>query len=180
MRINSISNMSFGSIQIQKSKMDWQQRGASERLARTIEYTDKYNELTEQGSDIDIYILPKKNDLEIRLMDVYSGNFIKNKKGKMLNTVMNVWMNDGYEKATDRTLNLYEKVVEGKISRPDGDFISEDSDMYKINPRKAKKDISHIKKSTKELMEDLEISKDEAKEIVFDSYISTNNDVSFF
>jgi len=60
MKINNISTPSFGSIQIQKSKMDWQQRGASERLYDTINYSDKYNELIENNNDIDIYTSEKK------------------------------------------------------------------------------------------------------------------------
>lgn len=180
MRINSISALSFGAIQVQKSKMGWQQRGASERLVQTIEYTDKYSDLKEDGKDIDIYILPKKNDLEIRFMDLYSGNFIRNKKGKILNTVMNVWVNDGYERATERTLNLYEKVINGEIARPDGYFVNGDSDISKINPRKAQKDISCIKREVRELMQDLDMGRDEAEETAFDSYINDYNKDSNF
>ena len=183
MRIYNISTQPFGSIQIQKSKMDWQQRGASERLYDTIKYSDKYSELTERNKGIDIYILPKKNDLEIRLMDLYSGNFIRNKKGKILNTIMNVWPNDGYEKATDRTLNLFEKVTKDEISKPDedmSDFISGNTDISKINPRKAKRDIAYIKREIKNLMEDLDASREDAEDIAYDSFINEYNDDGVF
>ena len=127
-----------------------------------------------------IYILPKKNDLEIRFMDLCSGNFIRNKKGKILNTVMHVWMNDGYEKATDRILNLYDKIAKGKISRPDiniSDFINGNTDISNINPKKAKRDTAYIKREIKELMKDLDISRENAEELVYGNYLLEKDNV---
>ena len=83
MQISNNNSTSFGSIQVQISKMNINQRCISDRLFNSLKYSEKYSKLTSDirsGEDLDIYMLPKgKRGIEVRFMDPYSGIFVRDK-----------------------------------------------------------------------------------------------------
>lgn len=126
--------------------------------------------------------MPKKSD-DIKL---FVSETIDNIKNFRINLIRRFVDNHRTGNGVTRTIAeafedaYYEKVINDEIARPDGYFVNGDSDISKINPKKAKKDISYIKREVKELMEDLDMGRDEAEETAFDSYINDYNKDSNF
>jgi len=83
MQISNNNSLSFGSIQVNLTKMNPSQRRISDRLFNSLKYSDKYSKMTSEvrpGEDLDIYMLPKKGKgIEIRFLDPYSGEFVRDK-----------------------------------------------------------------------------------------------------
>jgi len=116
--------------------MDSLQKDASNKLSDFIKTSEKYSELTRKGSDIDIYILPAKNGVEARLIDLYSENFIKNKDG----TIFSAMIDDNSLLCSfaDKIISMYEKVKNNIVERPEpimADYIHGNTDVAKINPK---------------------------------------------
>ena len=184
MRINKISAIPFSSIQIQNSKMNRAQRDASERLASTIEYSDWYTQIERNyDNDIDIYMLAAPyNKVEIRLLDPYSGNFIKNKRGNIISILMGTRRGINYEAKTNNILDYYEKIETGKIKRPEVDvdkYMNKDVDVAKINPEAHKDLLPEIAWQMKSNGYTYQEAKEEAYNIFASSYSDYNSDGVF-
>ena len=168
MKITNCTSPSFNGIKVQKSKMNWLQKGISNRLSRSIEYCDKYAELTKEGADIDIYMLPVKKGVEVRLVDLYSENFIKNQDGNIFKMLVDEY--GSFEKAADKIIDMYEKVTKGIVKRPEEnfeDYIKGNTDVARLNPKEH--DIEWLIKSE---MQD-GATKAAAEEFAYESHIST-------
>ncbi len=142
MNISSNFSPSFGSLQVRTSQMSSTQRAISEKFSDAIKYDDKYLQLADE--DVDVYVLPGKSDsqVEVRLMDPYSGNYIRNDKGRIIKQTLS--FKDSMDKlfsASDKIVESIGKVVSGVFSRPKPDLqkiFEGDTAMAKINPDKYK------------------------------------------
>lgn len=139
MQISNNSSTSFGSIQVGLSKMNRVQRGVSNRLFDTIKYSDEYSKIS--NNDLDIYMLPGKhsNEVEVRLMDPYSGNFIRNEKGVIIRENLRGTLSDRVEAVTDKVIETYNKVIKNIIPRPKENVskvVNGETEMARLNPAK--------------------------------------------
>ena len=135
MKITDCTSPTFNGIKIQTSKMDWEQKSVCYKLKDAIKFSDRYSKLTDGGADVDIYMLPVMEGVEVRLVDLYSENFIKHKNGKIFRTVLDE--NDSLDKVAGKILNMYENIKNGIIKRPNGtfdDYIKGNTDVARINP----------------------------------------------
>ena len=175
MQISNNNSTSFGSIQVQISKMNINQRCISDRLFNSLKYSEKYSKLTSDirsGEDLDIYMLPKgKRGIEVRFMDPYSGIFVRDKyinTYRLIKEELYSTLNEQVESAADKIVNIYEKIVNGTIKRPKEDIgriIKGDTEMCKINPDKAE-DFTDLVKS----YERMGSSRSQAEEQAFEEY----------
>lgn len=142
MQISNNNSQTFGSIQVRLSHMNRNQRCISDRLFNSIKYDNKYSKLTSNvraGEDLDIYMLPKGKGIEIRFMDPYSGNFVREDNVIVRENLLSV-LSDRVESATDKIVDLFEKIKNGVIKRPKENiskFVNEETDMHRVNPAKA-------------------------------------------
>lgn len=138
MNISSNFSPSFGSIQVNLSRMNNTQRDLSDKFFNAIKYDDKYQQL--ENEDVDIYLLPGKesSQVEVRLMDPYSGNYIRDDKGRMIKRTLGV--RDSIDKilsASDKVVESISNVVSGIFSRPKPNIekiFEGQTEMAKINP----------------------------------------------
>ncbi len=153
MLISTNNAQSFGSIQVNLTKMTSHQRSISDRLFNSLKYSEKYSKLTSDiraGEDLDIYMIPKgKKGIEVRFMDPYSGMFVREKfvnTCKIIREELFSSFSHSIESATDKIIDTYEKIVNGVIARPKEDvskFVKGDTEMHRINPNKAE-DLSEM------------------------------------
>ncbi len=139
MEISNNMSPSFGSIQVGLSKMNRNQRAISDRLFNTIKYSEKYSKIS--NGNLDIYMLPGKhsNEVEVRIMDPFSGNFIRNKDGKILKESLWGRVSEKVEAVTDKIIESYKKVLDGVIGRPKENIqnmVSGKTEMARVNPAK--------------------------------------------
>ena len=171
MQISNNNSLSFGSIQVNLTKMNPSQRRISDRLFNSLKYSDKYSKMTSEvrpGEDLDIYMLPKKGKgIEIRFLDPYSGEFVRD-KNKIIRNELYGTISDKVESITDKILDTYEKIVNGAISRPKEDiskFVKEKTEVHRINPAKAE-DLSERVNEYRRIG----YSQSEAEEQAFEEY----------
>lgn len=171
MQISNNNSLSFGSIQVNLTKMTPSQRRISDRLFNSLKYNETYSKLTSDiraGEDLDIYMLPKKGKgIEIRFLDPYSGEFVRD-KNKMIRNELYGTISDKVESITDKILDTYEKIVNGAISRPKEDiskFVKEKTEVHRINPAKAE-DLSERVNEYRRIG----YSQSEAEEQAFEEY----------
>ena len=184
MQISNNNPQSFGSIQVNLSKMNSAQWRVSDRLFNSIKYSEKYSRLTSDvraGDALDIYFLPKSaRGIEVRFIDPYSGQFVRDNnkiiKGELFSTV-----SDKVESVTDKIVNTYEKIINGVIKRPEEDIakvIKGDTEMCKINPSK-EYDFSELISEQKRLGLTQEEAEEQAFEQYKDLYHIDNKDADF-
>ena len=151
MNINKVDSQSFGAIHIQSSKMNRWQKLVSDKMYRIIKYSDKYAEMTKGAVDVDIYMLPvNKDDVELRLVDTLSENFIKSRRGNIYRFIADGYY--AYEHVADKVLKAYEKVLNGVIKRPKksvSEFVSGNTDVCRIYPKQH--DVVDIKEIPRDL-----------------------------
>lgn len=171
MQISNNNSLSFGSIQVNITRMTPGQRRISDRLFNSLKYSDKYSKLTTEkraGEDLDIYMLPRNGrGVEIRFIDPYSGNFVRD-NNKIIKEELYGTLSDKVERITDKIIDTYEKIVNGVIKRPKEDvskFIKGDTSMHRINPDKAE-DLSESIAEYKRIG----YSPSEAEEQAFEQY----------
>jgi len=173
--INKVDSQSFGAIHTQTSKMNKWQKLVSDKMYRTIKYSDKYAEMTKGSVDIDIYMLPvNKDDVELRLVDTLSENFIKSRRGNIYKFIADGYYE--YEKVADKILKAYEKVLNGTIKRPKenvSDFVNGNTDVCKIYPKNH--DDVDIKEIPRFIKED-GMTKKEAEQQAYDQHKWTIGD----
>jgi len=138
MQITNNTTPSFGSIQV-NAPMTKAQKRITERIFNTIKYSDIYNMHTD--NNLDIYILAKnKNQVELRIMDPFSGFFIRNDQNRIVKEQISLnTVTERFENAIDSILDTYDKVMRGIISRPAEDVskvMANKTEMAKYNPEK--------------------------------------------
>ena len=169
MQISNSLSPSFGSIQVGISKMDRDQRAKSDAVFSTLKYSDRYQPL--EHEDIDIYLLPDKRhkgSINVRFMDPYSGEYIRNNKNKIINKTLQTSNMYDIGCFADDILDILQKIVKGVYSRPKADIgkvVNGNTTMARINPVKFE-DFSE----TIEEWEDLGYTLKEAKEQAFEQY----------
>ena len=179
MQISNINSPSFGSIQVGLSKMTQNQKRISDRLFNSLKYNDKYAKFTD--NDLDIYMLPLKGrGIEVRFMDPFSGEFVR-ENNKLVKTNLYGLVNESVEAVTDKIVELYEKIVNGVIKRPEPNIqkvINGKTEMCRINPDK----IEDFTESIKEYKR-LGYTQEEANNKAYDVYTSLyhveNRDADF-
>ena len=182
MNISSNFSPSFGSIQVRASQMNNVQRDVSDKFFNALKYDDNYQQFVED--DVDVYVLPGKNksQVEVRLMDPYSGNYIRNDKGRVIKQTLSA--KDSIDKilsVSDKVIGSIADVVSGVFSRPKPDLqkiFEGDTVMAKINPDK----YDDFDKETEMWLRE-GCSLDEALEMAFDNFVSLyhigNKDADF-
>ena len=162
----NITSPSFGSIQTRYTRMSLEQKSASDKFSENLKNNPKYKGM-EQYGDIDVYILPaeKKTEVQVRLMDPYSGNFIKGKNGKIIcYTVSSSDYKDKMKKISRRVAKAMGKVIKGKLPRPNANPESIQKGttaMAKIRPDKYKsfdKDVQEFQKAGLKLKDALNLA----------------------
>ena len=184
MEIRNNVSTNFKSIQVGLSKMTSNQRRISDRLFRTIKYSEKYSKMTgmEANNDLDIYMLGKPGKgVEVRFMDPYSGNFVRGEDGKIIRTHLGSLVNEKVEAVADAVIDTYKKIIDGVIKRPKEDvskMINGKTEMARINPAKQEDFYSKAKQ-----YKDLCCTQQEAEEQAFEEYKSLyhvdNKDADF-
>ena len=166
MHVSINNSMSFGSIQVGIRRMNSNQARISDRLFDSIKYNEKYTNI--MSSDLDIYMLPRKGKgIEVRFMDPYSGEFVK-ENDKVIKTNLYGIVSESVEAVTDKVVDLYEKIVTGKIKRPEADIdsvINGNTTMCRINPDKAEDFTESIRE-----YKQLGYSQKEAEKMAFNEY----------
>lgn len=170
MQVMNNNSPSFGSIQVAISRMNSRQRGLSDKLFRTIKYTESYNDLSSEA--LDIYMLPgKKNgDIQVRFMDPYSGKFVRNSKGQIINKILASAKSEKVEEVADKIIDTFKKIINNTIERPRAvisDVINNNTEMAKINSDKSV-DVSDTLKNLRKLG----YTKKEAEEAAYEEYKS--------
>lgn len=174
MNINRVDSTSFGAIHIQTSKMNNWQKLVSEKMYHTIKYSDKYAEMTKGSVDVDIYMFPvNKDDVELRLVDTLSENFIKSRRGNIYKFIADGYYE--YEHVANKVLKAYEMVLNGTIKRPKenvSDFVNGNTDVCRIYPKQHDDvDIKEIPRFIKDGM-----TKAEAEQQAYDQHKWTIGD----
>ena len=184
MHISNNDPQTFGSIQVNLSRMNRNQMRVCDRFFNSIKYNDKYSQLTSDikaGEDIDIYILPRiGRGIEIRFMDPYSGYFVRKDKLMIKENLFTV-LNSRVEEVTDKIVDLYEKIKNGTIARPKEDihkFIREETELDRINPAK-KGDLSESIEEYKKLGYSENKARRQAFEVYKSLYHIDNRDADF-
>lgn len=181
MYLNNNISPSFGSIQVQSSKMNRKQINTSNSLYDTIKYSDEYSKLSDE--DIDIYILPKgKSNIEVRFMDPYSGNFVRDN-----NRIIKYSLDADScrfapkEQLAKQVLDTLQNIVSGIFKRPKIDsrkIVDGNTEMAKLNPSKAE----NIQEMVEEF-ENIGYSKKEAEDAAVEEFCSLyhfgNRDADF-
>jgi hypothetical protein len=162
--------------------MNREQREKSDMLFNALKYCDRYQPL--EHEDFDIYILPNKKNkdkIDVRFMDPYSGEFVRNNKNKIINKTLETSDINEVWDFTDKILDTLQKMVKGIYKRPAIDVskvVNNETTMAKINPRKSE-DLSEVIEEWQELG----LSKEEAKNQAVENYCCTyhiaNNDADF-
>ena len=83
-------------------------------------------------------MLPQQNNIEIRFLDSYSGNFIKNNNGEILNIIAAETINK-FMVLSERIIDIFRKINNGSIARPKKNsliFTDDNIDWAKLNPKK--------------------------------------------
>lgn len=143
----NIVSQSFEGVKIHKSEMNPTQIDLCNRVSNALYKKKEYCKLLKDKNDIDIYMLPKQNGIDIRFLDLYSGNFIKNLNGKALNIYVSETL-CRFKVLTDMIIEICTKIKNGTILRPEKnplDSAEGETDLAKLHPKKYKK----YKKSTK-------------------------------
>lgn len=181
MDIKNNVSPSFGSIQVRLSKMNRTQIELSDRLYRTLKYDAHYSKIAD--NDLDLYMLPAKthDSIEIRYMDPFSGNFVRDEQGKIMRENLSSLINSKVEKVTDAVVDTYNKILNNVIKRPKEDLsqiVSGKTDIARVNPTK-QEDLFDI-------IEELKVSgysKEDAEQQAFEDFKSLyhvdNHDADF-
>ena len=182
MQISNNLSPSFGSIQVNVSEMNREQRGKSDAVFRTLKYSDRYQPLEHQ--DVDIYLLPNKkhkNMIDVRYMDPYSGEFIRNNQNKIINQTLKASNMDSIGYFADHVIDTLAKIVKGVYHRPNinvRNVVDGNTTMAKINPDKFEDLSEYI-----EEWQDLGYTQQEAEKTVVDQYCNSyhldNRDADF-
>lgn len=174
MQITNNTSLAFGSIQINKAQMTKPQRRIAERLYDAIKYSDKYANYSE--NNLDIYLLPKNKEMvELRIMDPFSGYFIRDDKGKIVKGQVRGIFTEKFETVLDSMLDTYSKVMEGIMPRPKENIskiMANETEMAKYNPEKQRvfrDDINLFKDAGYTLEDAFETSKGTYGEINLDA-----------
>lgn len=178
MNISSNVSPKFTSIYLNTSDMNKVQERKANRLYNAIKYSDGYQK--HQDGDIDVYIMPAKNNdsaLEIRYADLYSGSFIHGKNNHLLK---NTYKYNNIYDIADNVVATMDKIANGEIKRPEVDkekIFNGETDVYQVNPDK----LDEIVCVDDELIETM--GERGAKEYVYCDYIysdlNRNKDAEF-
>ncbi len=170
MQVTNNTSPSFGSIQVNISKMNNYQRGVSNKLFRAIKYSENYSPIAEK--DVDIYFLPSKgDDIEVRFMDPYSGRFFRDKDNKIIRQQVGYsGKGNKFWNLADSVIENFRKMVTGEIERPKANVhkvVIGETEMTRINPAKTDEDVYEHAQS---LMKELDYTQEEAEQSAFEQY----------
>jgi len=168
MNINGISP-SFGSIQVATSKMNRKQMDVSDKFCNAVKYNDEYQSLAEE--DVDIYILPGKggSQIDVRVMDPYSGNFVRYDRSIINRKLSNRSSNDEVINAANDIIQLVKSVARGIVKRPAVKLMNifeGKTAMSQLNPDKYKQFDRDL-----QYWLDNEIDFDEALHMAYDNFV---------
>ena len=176
MQISNNVSLAFGSIQVNKAQMTKSQRRISERIFDAIKYSDRY--VSHADNNLDIYLLPKNKDkVELRIMDPFSGYFIRDDKGKIVKGQIDGIFNEKFETTIDTVLDTYSKVMNDILPRPKEDIskvMANKTEMAKYNPEKQSRLRNEI-----DFFTDGGFSLEEAFEAIKGTYGECNLDADF-
>jgi len=170
MNINSVSP-SFGSLQVATSKMNNKQMDLSDKFCDSLKYDDTYQTLEDQ--DVDVYVLPGKNDsqIDVRVMDPYSGNFIRSNDRHIIKQKLSTRSSEeAIRKAADSIIDTIKSVVAGLIKRPKADVVNifeGKTAMARLNPDKYKSFDRDLK-----YWIDAGVDLDDALDMSYDNFVS--------
>lgn len=153
MKIGSNDSMAFTGIKFNTSKMDYDQIFMANRLEEAIKLKDLKESVF--NNCVDVYVHPSssnKSSIVAKFMDLYSGNYLRDTEGKIIQHELKSYTLKGYDALADKVLKTISRLAKGEIKRPKVSYTrlmnGKTTDMARVNPREAEKWAAQFKEDS--------------------------------